>query len=60
MITISKVARTKESSAKEDVERTAYDHGTQRRCIDLSKPGLKHAYKSSTMWDGEGSNEADT
>ena len=60
MIRLSDVARCKGKAVKDEVARSDYDHGRQRRCIDLAQPGLKHAYKSSTMWDGEGSDEADT
>jgi len=58
MKTISELARCKGSVIKE-VEKAPYDHHTQRRELDLTCPGLKHAYKSSTMFDGEGSQEAD-
>ncbi len=53
------LARCKGSVTKE-VEAVPYDHSMQRRKVDLSTPGLKHAFKSSTLFDGEGSNEADS
>ncbi|MCX5704557.1 MAG: hypothetical protein NTZ92_00570 [Candidatus Omnitrophica bacterium] len=58
MKTILELARCKGSVIKE-VEEAPYDHHTQRRELDLTRPGLKHALKSSTMFDGEGSQEAD-
>lgn len=58
MKTILELARCKGSVIKE-VEKAPYDHHTQRRELDLTCPGLKHALKSSTMFDGEGSQEAD-
>ena len=58
MKTISDLARCKGSVIKE-VEKAPYDHHAQCRLVDLTRPELKHAYKSSTLFDGEGSNEAD-
>lgn len=58
MKTLTDVARTK-LSVTGDVEAAHYDHALQRRNLDLTAQEIKHCYKSSTMFDGEGSNEAD-
>lgn len=59
MTTLSDLVRIKNSVTAE-VEQAGYDHTLQRRDINLAAPELKHCYKSSTMFDREGSNEADS
>jgi hypothetical protein len=58
MKTLIDLARTKGSVVNE-VEKAPYDHGIQRRCLDLASSDLKRCFKSSTLFDGEGSTEAD-
>lgn len=58
MKTLTDLARTK-LSVSSDVEQARYDHTLQRRNLDLTAKEIAHCYKSSTMFDGEGSNEAD-
>lgn len=56
--THASLARHKDSLIY-DIEAAPYDHRLQRRVLDLSNKRLKRAYKSSTMFDGEGSPEGD-
>lgn len=58
MKTLKDLARSK-GSVVDELQMAAYEHASQRRSIDLTSPGLKQSYKSSTMFDGEGSREAD-
>ncbi|MDD5167715.1 MAG: hypothetical protein PHN75_02780 [Syntrophales bacterium] len=55
---LTDLARCK-GSVVDELAQAPYDHVSQRRCIDLLSPNLKQCYKSSTMFDGEGSREAD-